>query len=79
MASKVIRICTLGALVLLVKNAEAQTTNQRLNQRFAQTRAFDEKVESTIVDSHDGANRIQDPHWDKGPVMNGEALFRRFA
>src|SRR5712664_2439934 len=31
------------------------------------TRAFDEKVESMIiVDSHDGANQIQDPHWDKG-------------
>src|SRR5258708_31943201 len=30
------------------------------------TRAFDEKVESLIVDSHDGANRIQDPHWNKG-------------
>src|SRR5258708_29334339 len=29
-------------------------------------RAFDEKVESLIVDSHDGANRIQDPHWNKG-------------
>src|SRR6266849_9710579 len=29
-------------------------------------RAFDEKVESMIGDSHDGANRIQDPHWDKG-------------
>jgi hypothetical protein len=29
-------------------------------------RAFDEKVESLIVDSHDGANRIQDPHWCKG-------------
>ena len=29
-------------------------------------RAFDEKVESLIVDSHEGANRIQDPHWCKG-------------
>jgi hypothetical protein len=29
-------------------------------------RAFDEKVESLILDSHDGANRIQDPHWCKG-------------
>jgi hypothetical protein len=29
-------------------------------------RAFDEKVESLIVDSHDGANRIQDPDWCKG-------------
>jgi hypothetical protein len=29
-------------------------------------RAFDEKVESLIVDSHDSANRIQDPHWCKG-------------
>ena len=29
-------------------------------------RAFDEKAESLIVDSHDGANRIQDPHWCKG-------------
>jgi hypothetical protein len=45
-----------------------------------QPRAFDGKVESTIVDSHDGANRIQDPPTGtKGPVMNGEALFRRFA
>jgi hypothetical protein len=25
-------------------------------------RAFDEKVES-IVDSHDGTNQIQHPHW----------------
>src|SRR5258708_31095794 len=32
----------------------------------AGARAFDEKVESLIVDSHDGANRIQDPHWCKG-------------
>jgi hypothetical protein len=32
----------------------------------AAPRAFDEKVESLIVDSHDGANRIQDPHWNKG-------------
>ena len=29
-------------------------------------RAFAEKVESMIVDSHDGANRIQDRHWYKG-------------
>jgi hypothetical protein len=29
-------------------------------------RAFDEKVESMIVDSHDGTNRIQGPHWYKG-------------
>jgi hypothetical protein len=29
-------------------------------------RAFDEKVESTIVDSHDGANQIQHLHWDYG-------------
>jgi hypothetical protein len=33
---------------------------------LALPRAFDEKVESLIVDSHDGANRIQDPHWCKG-------------
>jgi hypothetical protein len=32
----------------------------------ASARAFDEKVESLIMDSHDGANRIQDPHWCKG-------------
>jgi hypothetical protein len=32
----------------------------------SRSRAFDEKVESLIVDSHDGANRIQDPHWCKG-------------
>jgi len=29
-----------------------------------------------MVDSQDGANQIQHPHWDKGPVMNGKALFR---
>jgi hypothetical protein len=29
-------------------------------------RAFAEKVESMIVDSQDGANRIQDRHWYKG-------------
>src|SRR5882762_4808785 len=34
--------------------------------RAITARAFDEKVESLIVDSHDGANRIQDPHWCKG-------------
>jgi len=34
--------------------------------KIIRTRAFDEKVESLIVDSHDGANRIQDPHWCKG-------------
>jgi hypothetical protein len=28
-------------------------------------RAFDEKAES-IVDSHDGTNQIQHPHWYKG-------------
>src|SRR5712671_3974404 len=33
---------------------------------FDDPRAFYEKVESLIVDSHDGANRIQDPHWCKG-------------
>jgi membrane-associated protease RseP (regulator of RpoE activity) len=38
-------------------------------------RAFDEKAES-IVDSHDGTNQIQHPTGTKGPVMNGEALFR---
>src|ERR1700680_4047218 len=30
-----------------------------------ESRAFDEKVESMMVDSQDGANRIQYPHWDK--------------
>jgi hypothetical protein len=35
-----------------------------LRDRFA--RAFDEKVESVMEDSHDGANGIQDPHWNKG-------------
>jgi hypothetical protein len=29
-------------------------------------RAFDEKVESVMGDSHEGANQIQDPHWNKG-------------
>src|SRR5258708_13053879 len=29
-------------------------------------RACDEKVESVMGDSQDGANRIQDPHWSKG-------------
>jgi hypothetical protein len=29
-------------------------------------RAFDEKVESVMADSHEGANQIQDPHWNKG-------------
>jgi hypothetical protein len=28
-----------------------------------------------MVDSQDGANQIQHPDWDKGPVMNGEAIF----
>src|SRR6516165_10176974 len=38
----------------------------RPDGKIVMARAFDEKVESMIVDSHDGANRIQDPHWDKG-------------
>src|ERR1700730_11046717 len=29
-------------------------------------RAFDEKVESMMVDSQDAANQIQYPDWDKG-------------
>src|SRR5258707_15604069 len=42
-------------------------TGPRLSSRnLRRARAFDEKVESLIVDSHDGANRIQDPHWNKG-------------
>jgi len=28
-----------------------------------------------MVDSQDGANQIQHPCWDRGPVMNGEALY----
>jgi hypothetical protein len=48
-----------------------ETTIGVMNERarniwFRQLRAFDEKVESLIVDSHEGANRIQDPHWCKG-------------
>jgi tripartite-type tricarboxylate transporter receptor subunit TctC len=31
----------------------------------SRTRAFHEKVESVVGDSHDGANRIQDPYWNK--------------
>src|SRR6266446_9419049 len=46
--------------------ANNMATNQeqitRSVDRIA-ARAFDEKVESLIGDSHDGANRIQDPHW----------------
>jgi hypothetical protein len=38
------------------------------------TRAFDGKVESAIGDSHDGANQIQDPHWDKGASDEWESL-----
>jgi hypothetical protein len=30
------------------------------------TRAFDEKVESTMVDSQDGTNQIQHLHWTRG-------------
>jgi hypothetical protein len=29
-------------------------------------RAFDEKVESEMGDSQEGANQIRDPHWNKG-------------
>src|SRR5271155_4444631 len=36
-------------------------------------RAFDEKVES-IVDSHDGTNQIQHPHWYKGAGHEWESL-----
>jgi subtilisin family serine protease len=44
--------------------------DQRLNTAWfsnarSGTRAFDEKPES-IVDSHDGTNQIQHPHWYKG-------------
>jgi hypothetical protein len=35
-------------------------------ERSALARAFDEKVESLIVDSHDGANRIKIPTGAKG-------------
>jgi len=44
-------------------NATVRSRTLPLNEV---ARAFDEKVESLIVDSHDGANRIQDPHWCKG-------------
>src|SRR5580693_8729470 len=41
-------------------------------------RAFDEKVESIVI--HMTARiRFNIPTGTKGPVMNGEALFRRFA
>jgi hypothetical protein len=36
-------------------------------------RAFDEKPES-IVDSHDGTNQIQHPHWYKGASHEWESL-----
>jgi len=38
------------------------------------SRAFDEKVESTIVDSHDGANQIQHLHWDMETSHEWESL-----
>src|SRR5258705_12693766 len=36
------------------------------NMTEIRSRAFDEKIESMMGDSHNGANRIQDPHWNKG-------------
>jgi ankyrin repeat protein len=36
-------------------------------------RAFDEKAES-IVDSHDGTNQIQRPHWYRGASHEWESL-----
>jgi hypothetical protein len=39
----------------------------------ALARAFDEKAES-IVDSHDGTNQIQHPHWYKGASHEWESL-----
>jgi len=52
-----------GELVFTILAAIATYERRLINAR---TRAFDEKVESLIGDSHDGANRIQDPHWCKG-------------
>jgi hypothetical protein len=47
----------------------------RQSRRNRDSRAISEKVESG-GDSQGGTNRIQDSHWDKGPVMNGEAILR---
>ena len=53
--------------------------NQRRIAREA-SRAFDEKAESVTGDSHEGANQIQDPHWNKGAShewgSRGIRLFR---
>jgi DHA2 family multidrug resistance protein len=66
-------VCAAGFTVASLLCGVAQTIEQMVLFRLLQgsfgaalARAFDEKVESTIVDSHDGANRIQDPHWYKG-------------
>src|SRR5258708_22722394 len=48
------------------KGGESGCEGLLMNVTPPQARAFDEKVESLIVDSHHGANRIQDPHWRKG-------------
>jgi hypothetical protein len=40
------------------------------------TRAFDGKVESVMGDSHEGANQIQDLHWNKGASHEWESLIR---
>jgi len=50
-----------AAVPTLLRNAPI-----RLAIASNSARAFDEKVESTIVDSHDGANQIQHLHWDYG-------------
>jgi hypothetical protein len=50
----------------VLKAAAFVAVGAGLSPMSSKARAFDEKVESLIGDSHDGANRIQDPHWCKG-------------
>src|SRR6266436_9077610 len=52
--------------VLRADDSHVPSGGMELITVFNRARAFDEKVESLIVDSHEGANRIQDPHWCKG-------------
>jgi hypothetical protein len=65
------RLTTPSPWLYIVHTGHARGRRRRLQRVVRRrappaARAFDEKVESLIVDSHEGANRIQDPHWCKG-------------
>ena len=61
-----------GFLVFIVHTHRSQSA-ARFKHAEALARAFDEKAES-IVDSHDGTNQIQHPHWYKEASHEWESL-----